>query len=680
MVYGCFSHLGFDGDVLLVNRRGSPAHGSTTYTQCREIESGIDLAILLVPNAGVPDALADAADAGAKGVITLGAGFAEAGEEGRAAQRELEALAADRDVAVLGPNAVGFLNLVDRVPAWVSPLPRRHRPGAVAIVSQSGNLGLTIADFAAEHGVGLSHVVTTGNEANVDVLDILDCLVEDERVRVLGAFVETIREPRLLFDVAARAAELGKPIVVLKTGASELGARIAQTHTGALVGDAAVVEAGLRAAGVVSVRSLEELVVTCGLLAHAGQLRPGGLGVVSISGGSNDIVADRAELLRVELPDLSEETYARLSPTVDQLGVATLQNPFDVTGAAIGNLELLVEPLAALGSDPSIALVAYTGIPFLASPPMVETYPYIGRGIDGATSPGVLMTNTLEPLSEEIERILQNSEIPFVLPGIELGLQAVGHAIRWSDWRRDGRAEVTEEELTADPPAPAGDEPVWNEAKALAFFGDSGLPVVPWRRASTGEEAVEAARLFGYPVVLKIDAAEVIHKTEVGGVALDLRSDEDVRSSVATLSERLARTVPPPFAFIVQPHRSRFVELIVGVERDPDWGLFLMVGLGGIAVEARSETALRRFPVDASIVRSMLDEIRVERLLARIEESPELALDRTATVIARFARLASVLEQRLDSMEINPLRVDGVEVEALDGVIVWRTEAPGEDG
>ena len=304
-----FARLGFAGDLHLVNRRGGIVHGQLAFTSCTEIGEPVDLALLLVGAEAVPDALRDIAAAGIRFAVVLAAGFDEIGATGRALQQEITELSVRLGVTCVGPNCLGFINLLDQVPAWSGRMPELT-PGGMAIVSQSGATAHTISAFAAQQNIGVSHVVSTGNESMVDTTTMAALLVEDERVRSVAMFIESIRDAGRFRSLTHRAAELGKPIVALKIGSSELAAEIARSHTGALVGDDRLVDAALRQLGVIRVRSLEQLVTTAGLLSRTGPLGPGGLGVVSMSGGACDLVADRADSSGVRLPVLAEATKA----------------------------------------------------------------------------------------------------------------------------------------------------------------------------------------------------------------------------------------------------------------------------------------------------------------------------------------------------------------------------------
>ncbi len=660
-----FEKLGFDGALHLVNRNGGVVHGREAVTSCREIGEPVDLALMLVGAKGLPDALADAAAAGIDCAVVLASGFGEVGGHGASVQSELVERCRELDIVCLGPNCLGFVNVVDRAPAWSGMMPVPLVAGQVAIVSQSGATASEIATFASAQNIGLSHIVSTGNEAMVDTIAMASAVLEDERVRAVAMFVESIRDGERFRRLAERAAALEKPIVMMKVGTSSLAAEIALTHTGALVGDDRVIDTALRQAGVIRAQSLEELAVTAGLLAHTGPLPPGGLGVVSISGGACDIVADSAEVVGLPLPALALSTQARLEEVLPDFG--TLRNPLDITGAASENPALFGDALEAVADDPSVAALAAVYIlptegRAARFAPRLE---HIARGLRAAGDRGILVAPTAGDINPFVAGMLEELGIAHAISGVRDAVDAIGNAIRWSSWlRRPRRSEAARGELEL-----ADRNGQWSEVRGLELLTAHGVPVVPWRLAGTGDEAVAAARELGYPVVVKVVSAEILHKTDIGGVALGLGDDESVREAFARVVAAAGDARVD--GALVAPMREGGVELIVGVVRDPQWGLTLAVGLGGVWVEAAADTSLRVLPIGEADVREMLDELRGGALLKGARRSRAADLDRLVQTIVSFAQLAERLGPTLASLEVNPLRVDGSTIEALDAVVVW---------
>src|SRR5690606_870521 len=354
LLYRNLVAAGHEEATYLVNRRAERVHGRRAHASCQDIGRPVDLAFVMVPAAAVEEALRDAAAAGARGALVLSSGFAEAGEEGRRRQQQLVDLAAELDLLLLGPNVLGFTNVAAGVPAMVLADPPTV-PGHVALISQSGASCGAMKDFAALSGVGLSHVITVGNEAMITVGHLVDYLVDDEQTRAIAVFMEGVRPPAVAAAAPRRAAAAAKGVVVPRAGRSGLAARAAASHTGALVGDARVIAAVFARHGVIRVDTIESMLVTAGVAAHTGPLARPGVGVVSISGGACDILADLAQAAGAALPEFTAETTERLRTVMPSYG--SVHNPLDITGAAILDPSLWEEAVAAVGNDPSVGVV-----------------------------------------------------------------------------------------------------------------------------------------------------------------------------------------------------------------------------------------------------------------------------------------------------------------------------------
>ncbi|MEV4395229.1 acetate--CoA ligase family protein [Nonomuraea sp. NPDC049607] len=667
---------GFSGPVHLVNPRGGVVHGSPAFRSLTEIPSPVDLAYVMVPTAAVLGVLKEGAKLGIGCYVILTAGFGEAGAEGARLEAEIAGFAREHGLTILGPNGNGYINAAAGVTPYGLPIPEPLLRGSVGVVLQSGALASSVLGFAQARNVGISLLTSMGNESVVTVTDVVDHLVDDPATKVVALFLETIRNPAEFSRVARRALVAGKPIVALKIGRSGLASHTAQAHTGALVGDDDVIDAAMRQLGVIRVRSLEDLIITAGLLAATGPLPGRRMGVVTPSGGASEIIADRAEDEGLELPPFAPATVERLAGIVPSFG--TVQNPLDVTGYVLVDRTLLGRALETVTADPGIDLVMLLSEPPRTAPPdpapVLAMYEASSRRIAESPVPVVVVSNVLTDVTEFGRRVQKETGFPYVMGGIEHGLTAIGAAVRWSEAHRRaltsapaGRAAVTG--------APEGASGVWAEHRAAALLAAAGLPVVPSETAADEAAAVAAAERFGYPVVLKAAAEGLGHKSDIGGVRLGLSGPEEVRQAYREVVAA-ARAHAPDAGALIQPQRGGGVELLVGVVRDPAWGLTLAVGLGGVWVEVLRDAALRVLPVDAVEVRRALSELRGAALLDGARGTEPADLDAVADVVTRIAAFAESLGDALESLEINPLLVTGSRVEALDALITWRPPAP----
>jgi acetate---CoA ligase (ADP-forming) len=699
IAYHNLVRFGFAERTYLVSRRGTPTHGQPTVTSCAQIGEPVDVAYLMVPQAGLLEALDDAAAAGIRNACVLSSGYAEAGEAGRAAQDELARHAAGLGLVLLGPNHLGFANLTDGVPVCSIPgLPAEGGP--VALLSQSGASSSAMTDFAAMANVGLSYLVTLGNEAMITAGHVLDYLVDDPGTRAVAVFMETVRDPETFRRAARRAAEAGKAIVVLKAGSSALSARTAAAHTGALVGDDRVIDAVFADLGIIRVDSIEDMLITAGAAAALGRLGRTGIGIVSISGGACDIVADRADDLGADLPALAPATKDALAAIMPAYG--TVQNPLDVTGAAIIDPTIFTRSIEAMSADPSIGVIGVVN-----SIPWIDTgQPYggqmfvdaIGAGMRAASCPTAYVNQVMQPVTGYTRAAMERGGVPYVIPGLRQAVVALRNVAWWSEATRasgglggvvppqggsggmgppgEGASRVPDARAPAAPvpvPAPGLRRGKWSEPAARALLAEAGIPVVPARLAGSADEAVQAAAEYlGGPLSVKIVSADILHKSDIGGVRLDVAADE---GAVRAAYQAVTAAAPDGARIegvLVSPMRRGGAELLVGVVPDPQWGPVLAVAIGGLFVEVLRDSALAPLPVTPGQAGRLLDRLRGRAVLDGVRGAAPADRDALAAVIARIGDLALALGDSLESLEVNPLLVDGDRIEALDAVVTWR--------
>jgi acyl-CoA synthetase (NDP forming) len=674
--------FGLADRTYLVNRRGAVTHGQPTVRSCAEIGEPVDVAFLMVPQAGTIEALSDAAAAGIRNAVVLSSGYGEAGEAGRAAQAELAAHAQALGMVLLGPNHLGFANFTEGIPVCSIPgLPRAAGP--VALLSQSGASSSAMLDFATMVNVGLSYLVTLGNEAMITAGHVLDFLVDDPGTRAVAIFMETVRDPELFHRAARRAAAAGKAIVVLKAGSSALSARTAAAHTGALVGDDRVTDAIFADLGVIRVDSIEDMLITAGAAAALGRLERPGIGIVSISGGACDIVADRAEDLGAELPELADETRAALAAIMPDYG--TVQNPLDVTGAAIIDPTIFTRTIRVMAADPSVGVVGVIqGVPWFddGTPYVAQRFvDAIGEGMRDAARPTAFINQVLQPITDYTRSVMARAGVSYVIPGLRQAIVALRNVAWWSEATRPAEAgpPATVQAAGLPVPAQALRHGQWSEDAARRMLADAGLPVVPARLVSSAGDAAKAAAEFGGPVCVKVVSPQILHKTDIGGVLLDVPAEQDaVRDAFEAVTAAAARVDEASVdGVLVSPMRRGGAELLIGVVRDPHWGPILAVALGGVFVEVLKDSALAPLPVSPGQARAMLDRLRGRAVLDGVRGAAPADLDALAAVIARAGDLALALGDDLESLEINPLRVDGATIEALDAVVTWARKDNG---
>lgn len=668
----------FPGPVYLINPFRETAHGERTYKSLRDLPEPVDLAFIMVPTHSVFPIVQEAASAGTRHFVVLTSGYSEVGAEGVHLERELLAFAREHDLVLLGPNGNGFINVTSRVTPYGLPIAPPLAAGPVGVVLQSGALASAVLAFAQAHAIGLSLLVSMGNESMISVTDVVDYLLEDESTRSIALFLESIRHPDELRRIAAKARARGKPIVALKIGRSETSARTALSHTGAIVGDDKVNDAIFRQLGIMRVHSLEDLLITAGLAGNIQPLPGRRMGIVTPSGGACDILSDLAQDEGITLPDFAPETLAQLQSILPPF--STPHNPLDVTGYIVVDGTLQSRALEVVVRDPNIDfifnLVSIEGnrpLDPVALENHVALYQHLAEIVRGSPHPVVLVSNTCLDLTNTARTLVERTGLHFVA-GLEHGMRAIGRLLWWAEAQQASPGEPFTQEPITLPSLSTPRQGTWSEARARVLLQQAGIPIVPGRLVTTLDEALQAAQELGFPLALKVQSAEIVHKSDVGGVALNITSEEALRQSYDTMHERVRAALPRAEleGFLVTPMRSAGLELLVGIIRDPLWGLVLSLGLGGIWTEALQDTSVRVLPANQGEIHSMLNELRGAALLRGSRGHHAVNLDALSQVIYHISLLAQGLGPELAALEINPLLVDATTIEALDVLLTWQ--------
>lgn len=665
-------YVGYRGRVYLVNPRKSSLMGRPTYPSLAAIPEAVDAAFIAVPRDAVLDAVREAADKGAGGVAVLSSGFGEAGAAGVAAERELAAIARDSGMAVCGPNCLGFLNFAGATALFGTSLPDTVARGGVAVVAQSGSIGIALLNCA--RGIGLSHLITSGNEAVTTAADYLDALIDDPAVTTVIAFLEQLRKPERFVEVARRAYTLGKPVIVVKSGRSERGRQAVMAHTGAVAGSDAVCEAAFRAANVIRVGTLDELIETAVLVSsvHARPTAPG-VAIVSPSGGEIALALDIADAAGLELPPVpgAQAAIAALLPDF-----AHATNPLDLTWAGLYDPTVAQRCVEALGAQAEIgALVllqdAPAGLGEQQALRYASLFRHVALGAAASGKPFAVVSNLAGELHPAFEAVAHDTGVP-CLRGTQEGLGAMAQYARWATTpplppAPGAPAAVRDEARRRLAALPAARVSAEHEGRhVLAAYGIGGPREIAARDA---DDAVKAARSIGYPVVLKGIVPGMAHKTEAGMVKLRLASDDDVRRAAA---EVMAAAAGEGVTLLVQEMVQPVAEILVGARIDADFGPIVVVGTGGVMVELYRDVAIRLAPVTESVALQMIAQTRAAPLLSGWRGRPRGDLQQTAATVAALSRLIADFRDEISEVEINPLGVleEGRGVLALDCLVV----------
>ena len=642
------------------------------YASLEDLPEAPELALVILPAKYVIPTLESCAQRGVKAAVVISAGFGEIDEEGTQAQGRMRQLAHQHGMVICGPNSVGIMNFIDRIPlSFGSALDMKDRLGGrLSLVSQSGGMLLGLTNRSFDTGIPMGYAVATGNEADLDLTDTLAYLAEDPHTDVLLAIIESVRNGPGFLKLCDRLLELEKPLIAYKIGRSEKGRAAAFSHTGALAESYPALQAVFRQRGVIEARDIDDLFELAGACLGKRFPEGSGTGVLTGSGGAGAIAADWAHDLGLELPPLASSTIERLRTFIPDYGSDQVGNPYDTTAVVSENPSTLGHMAAAFLEDPGVhGLVAVTvgaGAPGRAR---VES---LAEHTRSNTKPvlGVVLPGSSAAPSREL---LMSENIPaFHSPGKALeAMAALRHFWRSRHRRQEkpegaGQAAGAGEQLERMARSQQED-PI--EYQAKRFLAGYGIPVVEESLAGSSVEAIEQAKALGYPVALKIQSPQIQHKTEVGGVQLDLQDDGMVEVAYRQIMEAARQAAPQ--AEIAGMLVSRMVpgelELIAGVHTDPTFGPLILLGLGGIWVEAFDEVAMRPAPLSREDVREMVGELRGSSLLKGARGLPAVPTETIESILITLSEIAVTSQELLQGIDINPLMVTGTgELLALD--------------
>jgi len=658
-------NFGYPGRIVAVNPKYSEVMDCPCYPDLGAIPEPVDCVVLAVPNRHVPDLLESAAAAGVRAAVVFAAGFAETGAEGKQRQARLEALSKDRGFLICGPNCYGVLNVYGKAPLFASTIPAGFLAGPVALVSQSGGLSTTIANaLMLNRHVGLSHIVSCGNQAGATVEEYLNYLVEDDNTRVVAAFVEGFKQPEKLLPVARKAAEHNKPLIILKGGRSDVSKRAAATHSGSLAGAAEVVDAVFRQGGIVQVRSINELIDSISVFScdnFVKRYRGGrGIGVLSGSGGECTLVSDAAANVGLQVPELTEATKSDLQAAVADFG--NMNNPLDGTGAMYDDEKIFPRLLQALIDDDNIDFVTINLEANDPRPKELKSGNRFSQAIEKAAAlsskPIAAFSSVVGgPVDPEILQPLRKAGVP-LMEGAECATATLRNVADYFEFRKNRQGNAGRADALSAPRGklPAGILPA--EA-SFRLFESFSIPVVPTVLTRSANDAAAAAERMGFPVALKVESPQITHKSDVGGVALNLTTTGEVGDAFARIESQVKANAPAAKidGIVVQRMASEGVEMILGIKRDPLFGLVVVCGFGGILVEVLKDAAIGIPPLSREQAYDMLKRLRGFSVLGGVRGKPPADVDALCDAIAALSQLAVALGDQLEGLDINPLIV-----------------------
>jgi acetyltransferase len=667
---------GYRGGVYPVNPKYPELGGYQCHASLAGIEGECDLAVIALPATQVPATIEQCAGHGIRYAVVLGGGFREAGDAGAKIERSMLDTAHKHGVRLIGPNCLGLVNVHTRAyAAWGSlTRPPLLEPGPVSAVLQSASLGVSILVQCAAAGIGFRYAITSGNEADISAPELIDAYVDDPETRVILSYLEGVTDGRALMAAARRALAAGKPLIILKAGNTEQGKRAAESHTANLTGNYDIYRAAFRQCGVVEVQDVHEAVDMARCLV-SGRL-PKGRKVVVMggSGGAAAMFSDQADEVGLMLPPFAPATMAVLKASLPAL--SSLKNPIDYTAGFPRQQPGLdfQRAFEAAIDDPNIDQLA---VMFAAAGRSQLQYggELLSKVAAGSGKPMLVFSAMTVELAPEGLEILQRAGIP-VLPSPKRVAAAMAKLADYSEARERVQRPGTEMALGDIAPLtlPPGAVTL-NEHESKQLIAAAGVPVTQDRLLPL-EPGADACADLSFPLALKIVSPDIAHKTDSGGVRLNIGDTAELAAAAADIVANARRAVPQACltGLLASEMVSDGIETIVGVINDPGFGPVVAFGLGGIYTEILHDVAYRVAPFGLEDARAMLDELRSRAIFGGVRGRPALDVDALALTLVRVSELAWTLRERLSELDINPLlvRPQGRGVVAADALVVLR--------
>lgn len=678
---GQLEKLNFGGRIHLVNAKYETIGDRPCFPSVASLPEAPDSVIITVPRAAVESVVVDAVEAGAKSAIIFAAGFAETGREDRQIEQErLNALSRESGIRIIGPNCLGAVNYAagtaltyTNTPVLTDANGTVIRPGAKAIglVSQSGGLGFAAAQ-AIQRGVSFSHLLTSGNSADVDVADLVAFLAEEDSCAAIACVFEATPHPERLLEAAEIAQSAGKPVVIHKLGSGEEGAAAALTHSGMLAGAHDVYLAAFRRAGMIAVDNFESLVETAAFCAKAKPDKARGVVVLTSSGGASVMAADKAEIHGVDLPQPAEAIRVQVQQQLPDFGTA--RNPCDVTGGVANDLDTFFACVDLLMEDPSYGTLV------TAHPYSVHTANRVRSFAELAAKHDKLVANVwiTEYLAGPGLAEAEGDPNSAVFRSMDRCFASIA---AYDDWQDRRARRLAEPDFARSMPAEAAGQAralidaalsaTLTEREAKAVLKTYGVPVVEEVLTTDAEAAVAAAERAGYPVVMKVESPDIPHKTEAGVIRLNLPDAVAVREVFGEVMANAARVASPDRinGILVQPMIPAGVEVMVGGRRDVQFGPIVVVSMGGVLVELLKDAVVAQAPVSQAQALDMLDQLKGAALFDGFRGSTPVDKAALADIIARISDLLADQAEGVAELDVNPLICAGERIVAVDALI-----------
>ncbi|MEH7114953.1 acetate--CoA ligase family protein [Neobacillus niacini] len=673
---------GYEGKIYPINSKYDELFGHKAFPSLSSVPDEIDLALLIIRASSVLTVLKECVQKGVKAALIFSSGFAETGEKGRKAQEEIKALCRESGLRILGPNCLGYIALNNRLVVTASTIAERihsFESKPIAFISQSGAVGSMVSTEAMRRNKGFRYFVSTGNELDIEVSEMAEYLLEDPEVNVVGIYNESIKDPEKLVKLGKKALQLEKPVAVLKVGNSKVGNRAAASHTGSMAGSHQVYDGFYKKNAILRAHDIQELLDFLMLSSNTAIPKGNRLAIITPSGGAGIMLSDRAEELGIEVPELSSEVQEKLRINIPEFGDTA--NPIDVTGEIIAHPEMIKNTLKILIEEkPVDAVIIFMSTLDHIAPQLVEDIKELKRQTE------MPIIFSWFAAADHVIQMLSDAEIPVFLDPT----RAIGALKLMMDYRKilekkERGQFIWESSMSLEASTNGSEIQDWlkqeiqkgkrslSEFEARKVLEAYNIPVAAARLVTNLEEACITGEKIGYPVVMKIESPDILHKSDAGCVILNIKSSEEVEHAYRTIMNN-ARNYKSDClikGILIEEMISKGNEIIVGTVHDETFGPTVMFGIGGVFVEILKDVSFRVAPVTTHDAMEMFQETKGYKLLQGARGRKPVNLQKLAELLVQVSHLAFDLKDFIQELDLNPLIIseDGESIIAADALI-----------
>ena len=663
----------YEGAIYPVNPKYDEIKGLTCYPSLLDIPDKVDIALIAVSHNLIMQILNECEQKEIKNLVLFGSGFAEVGEEGKELQEKVLEKAEKAGIHILGPNCVGLLNVKESIPigfATSFETKEGFKKGNVGFASQSGAFGFSLFGLAQEENIGFSYIVNTGNQMDIHTLDCMEYMLEDNETDVVAGYLESVPDGEMLIRLAKRSKQLGKPLIILKAGRSELGKQAAMSHTASLAGSEETFEAIAKQYGLIMVNDIDDMIAAMKIFSREKKTNGNRVVTVSNSGAAGIAMADYSEPLGLELTRLSEETESRIEQIIPPYGSAL--NPIDITAQALKEQHIFTETLEVLIQDDKVdIIVVQTTFGGELGKDICQKI----ANIDKSTEKPIIVTLTgTDELTGKGRRILSEAGVPVFLTSYNTML-AIKYLVDYSNfYNTDTQELIGQVQINND--KEIDNKGVWTEDKVKEILASMQISVPSNTLIKNRDDLISIESKIKFPVVCKVVSNEITHKTEVGGVKLNIKNIPELQSAYDEIISSVTNQVPNASikgVLVEEMINENGTEMFIGVKEDPQFGPLIVCGLGGIFIEILKDASIRRTPININEAHEMLKELNGYPLLEGARGEKKRDIEKLTEIIVKISQFADKHKGQIKEMDINPLMVleEGNGVMALDGVIVW---------